>query len=297
MIITACFCCLLWGSAHTCIKVGYQMFSITSDNTAGQILFAGTRFFLAGVMVILASVIPNRKLMLPSRATAGPILTLALFQTIIQYVFFYFGLARASAARSSVISGTTSFVSIIIAVAIFRSEKLTFRKVLACMLGFAGVLIMEMGGTGLDFGFSMIGEGFVMLSVFSSSFAANLLKEYSKVHDPVLLSGYQFMAGGAAMMIYGFAMGGRMISDSPYAPLLILYMAFISSAAYTFWGILLKYNPVSSVTIFTFVTPIIGVFISAIILNDIQAISIYTLVALALVCAGIILVSLQKDPH
>ena len=270
------------------------MFSITSDNSAGQILFAGTRFFVAGIMVILAASIPARRILIPSKSDIKPILILALFQTIIQYVFFYFGLARASAARSSVISGTTSFVSILMAVIIFRSEKLTARKVIACILGFAGVLIMELGGGGLEFGFSFIGEGFIMLSVLSSSFAANLIKEFGKEHDPVLLSGYQFMTGGAIMMIYAYVMGARLVSDSHFSFLLILYMAFISCAAYSLWSILLKYHPVSSVTIFSFITPLAGVFISAAVLGDKQAISINTLIALVLVCAGIIMVSLEK---
>ena len=270
------------------------MFSITSDNSEGQILFAGTRFFVAGIMVILAASIPARRILIPSKSDIKPILILALFQTIIQYVFFYFGLARASAARSSVISGTTSFVSILMAVIIFRSEKLTARKVIACILGFAGVLIMELGGGGLEFGFSFIGEGFIMLSVLSSSFAANLIKEFGKEHDPVLLSGYQFMTGGAIMMIYAYVMGARLVSDSHFSFLLILYMAFISCAAYSLWSILLKYHPVSSVTIFSFITPLAGVFISAAVLGDKQAISINTLIALVLVCAGIIMVSLEK---
>ena len=46
-------CCLLWGSAFPVVKIGYRMFSIASSDVGGQILFAGIRFFLAGVLVIL----------------------------------------------------------------------------------------------------------------------------------------------------------------------------------------------------------------------------------------------------
>lgn len=53
VITLALICCALWGSAFPCIKIGYQMFSIGGNDTASQILFAGIRFLLAGLMVIL----------------------------------------------------------------------------------------------------------------------------------------------------------------------------------------------------------------------------------------------------
>lgn len=49
----ALVCCLLWGSAFPCIKIGYQMMHIASDEVASQILYAGYRFTLAGILTIL----------------------------------------------------------------------------------------------------------------------------------------------------------------------------------------------------------------------------------------------------
>ena len=53
VILVAGICCLLWGSAFPCIKIGYRLFKIAGGDTASQILFAGIRFALAGTMVIL----------------------------------------------------------------------------------------------------------------------------------------------------------------------------------------------------------------------------------------------------
>lgn len=49
----ALVCCLLWGSAFPCIKIGYQMMYIASDEVASQILYAGYRFTLAGILTII----------------------------------------------------------------------------------------------------------------------------------------------------------------------------------------------------------------------------------------------------
>ena len=50
--ILACFCCLLWGSAFPCIKLGYQLFAIQSSDTASQILFAGIRFVQDAILYV-----------------------------------------------------------------------------------------------------------------------------------------------------------------------------------------------------------------------------------------------------
>ncbi len=50
----ALICCFLWGSAAPSIKIGYRLFDIAAADSMAQIVFAGMRFMLAGMMVILA---------------------------------------------------------------------------------------------------------------------------------------------------------------------------------------------------------------------------------------------------
>ena len=80
-------------------------------------------------------------------------MTLAVFQTILQYVFFYMGLAHTTGVKSSIINGANSFLVIIIASLIFHQEKLTGPKILGCIIGFAGVVLVNLGGAGLDMSF------------------------------------------------------------------------------------------------------------------------------------------------
>ena len=65
-----------------------------------------------------------------------------------------------------------------------------------------------------------------------------------------MLSGYQFIFGGIVMVILGLIMGGRITHVSVNAMLMLFYLACISAVAYSIWGILLKYNPVSKVATF-----------------------------------------------
>ena len=61
-----------------------------------------------------------------------------------------------------------------------------------------------------------------------------------------------------------------------------------------FFAMLLKANPVSKVAVFGFLNPICGVVISAIVLHEAGQINLRFLLALVLVCIGIITVNTEK---
>ena len=86
---------------------------------------------------------------------------------------------------------------------------MTAAKAIGCALGFGGVLLVNLGGGAGGLGFRLDGEGLVFLSTFASATSSNLCKRYSVDHDPVLLSGWQFVIGGVVMLAMGLAMGGR----------------------------------------------------------------------------------------
>ena len=110
----------------------------------------------------------------------------------------------------------------------------------------------------------------------------------------MVLSGYQFAAGGLVMVVWGLVGGGRIgvTQAGPAGIGMLCYLAFISAAAYTLWSLLLKYNPVSRVAVYGFMNPVFGVILSAWLLaeND-QAFGVKTAAALGLVCLGIYVVN------
>lgn len=297
----ALICCILWGSATPCIKGGYEFFSIGANDVASRILFAGVRFILAGILTIVFGSLGAKKMLLPKKTSWKHIFILCMFQTVIQYFFFYGGLAHTPGVKSSIIGATNVFAAILIAALIFRQEKLTFRKILGCALGFSGVVLLNTlgakDGAGLDASFHLNGEGFILLSTISYAFSSVFMKRFSKEDNPVMLSGWQFVFGGIIMAAAGAAFGGHMIiadGKAAGAITLLTYMALISAAAYSIWGLLLKYNHVSRVVIFGFLNPVFGVILSAIFLHEGGQTGLITILSLAMVCAGIIVVSRGK---
>ncbi len=288
--LLALFCCALWGSAFPVIKIGYRLFSIPSDDTAAQILFAGCRFTLAGIFAVLGGSAAGRRLLTPQKTSWGMVWKLSVFQTMLQYFLFYVGLANTTGVKASIIEGSNVFIAILIAALVFRMEKITWRKLAGCVLGFAGVVIINLGGSGMDLNFRLNGEGFILLSTVAYAISSVLSKRYSQKENPVTLSGYQFIVGGMVMILAGLAFGGRLRQISGAGIGVLIYLAFLSAAAYSVWSILLKYNPVSKVAVFGFSNPVFGVLLSALLLNEAdQAKGVTSLIALVLVSAGIFL--------
>ena len=155
--VGALICCAFWGSAFPCIKLGYQFFQIDSGDTAAQILFAGCRFALSGVLTILMGSVISRQFLFPKKQSLPLVLKLSLFQTILQYLLFYIGLAHTTGVKSSIIVGTNVFVSIVVASFVFHQEKMTVAKTFGCLIGFAGVVIVNLNGNGLDMNMSWLG--------------------------------------------------------------------------------------------------------------------------------------------
>lgn len=289
--IGAIFCCILWGSAFPCVKIGYKLFNIDTSSIPSLILFAGTRFSLAGLLVIIFGSIINKKVLLPKPRNLWRIGLLSLFQTSAQYTFFYIGLANTAGVKASVLNGLGVFFTILIACFVFRTEKFNVVKLLGCILGFGGVILINLGGN-FTFEFSVLGEGFVIFSGLSAAVSSGLVKIFSKHENTATLCGYQFLFGGIILIVIGLSFGGTFKANGAGAAFMLLYLGFLSACAFTLQGFLLKYNPVSKVAVFKSTNPIFGAVFSALILGEKdQLLSYFTLLALVLVCSGIFIIN------
>ena len=289
----ATFCCALWGSANPGIKIGYEHILPTAEmnNFAGKMLFAGLRFAFAGLFTIIIYSIARRRLIYPKLRNVGKVLGVSAFQTVLQYIFFFCGLAHTTAVKSTILSGTSAFFAVIISCLVVRLEKITVKKIVACILGFSGVIILNLD-SGFNLEMSLTGEWFILFSAIASAMASVLMKSFTKHEEPVILSGYQFFIGGVVMILIGVVGGGKIKLDTFACWGWLVYLAALSAAAYAIWGTLLKYNPVSKVTIYSFMIPVCGVIISRIMIptETINSVPLL-LAALALVPLGIFLIN------
>ena len=296
VFVLATLCCLLWGSAYPAIKGGYAMLGIGKTDIASQVLFAGWRFTLAGAGLLIFAATVRRPVLAQGVRYAGQLTLLGLTQTAIQYVFFYVGLAHATGVKSSIMNATGVFFSVALAHFIYADDRMSSRKALGCLIGFLGVIVVNVGGKnelGLDF--TLMGEGFVVIAAFVLAAASIYGKRLSQSLDPMVMTGWQLLVGGVLLTVSGTAFGGHIDHLDFQSGALLTYLVVLSSVAFAIWSLLLKHNPVGLIAAFNFLVPVFGVGLSAAFLGE----SIWhwkNLAALVLVCAGIWLVTRAPKP-
>ncbi|HHU07669.1 MAG TPA: DMT family transporter [Clostridiaceae bacterium] len=290
-IPAAIICTMFWGSGAPTIKLGYTYFHLKSDDVFSILLFAGVRFFGAGWITLAISRLLMGKLPRYYMKMIKPTMVMALIQTVLQYFFFYLGLTIVSGAAGVLLSSTGTFFAVIIAVFI-GMEAMTGRKFAGIIFGLIGVIVFNLSPD-LELTFRWNGELFILLTAICYALHNVLVKHYSKEHEPVALTGFQFILGGVVLCLIGIAGGGSLIWPGFAKSLILLYLMFQVAVAYALWSLLLKRYDTSRVVIFNALTPIFGAVFSWLILGD----DIWrwnTLVALLLVVLGISLINWKR---
>lgn len=297
VFLLATFCCLLWGSSYPAIKGGYALFGIATDDTASKLVFAGWRFALAGVALLAFAAASGKRVGGWPARTLGQFALLGLVQTALQYWFFYIGLAHTTGVKSSIMNATGTFFSVLLAHWIYANDRLSYGKAIGCAVGFAGVMVVNLGaglGGVLALDFSLLGEGFVVIAAAVLAGASIYGKRISQGVDPIVMTGWQLAIGGAALLALGYAWGGQLTRFTPASTALLAYMVLLSSLAISLWSLLLKHNRVSLVTAFNFMVPVFGALLSALFLHE-SIVEWRNAIALLLVCVGIWLVT--REPR
>ena len=116
------------------------------------------------------------------------------------------GLANTSGVKGTILSGTSAFFFAADA-SLISNRKIDAREIIGCISGFAGIIFVNLNG--LDFTMNFTGDCFVLFSAVALGFSSVLMKKYSKDENPVVISGYQFIMGGIAMVLIGIVFGVR----------------------------------------------------------------------------------------
>jgi drug/metabolite transporter (DMT)-like permease len=291
IVISATGSTFLWGSAFPFIKLSYESLHIQPEEIGEQMIFAGYRFFLAGLLILVFFSL-LKKNMLFQKKTFLPVVKIGLFQTFFQYVLFYIGLSYSSGIQGSIIAGTTSFFQIILAHFMYKNDRMNAIKTVGLMLGFAGVIFANLpkGELTIDFGW---GEVLLMLAMLSGAFGNILARNGSREMEVGYLTAYQMVFGSLGLLLVGSFTSKLFPFDFTAEALwMLLYLAFLSAAGFILWNNVMKYNQVGIVSLYMFLVPVFGVILSSFLLGE--EVYFLVLVGLMLVVTGIVIVNRPK---
>jgi len=262
-----------WGWAFPLVKLGFAEYGITQDMTASKMLFAGLRFGLAGIIILLIAATTGRSFSYKSTAPKGSfsnalfLLLFALMNTTLHYACFYIGLSYSQGARAAILNSMSVFTLVILACIFFKSDKMTYRKMLGCVVGFAGILTLNMGNQESG-AFTLLGDGLIILNALCGAFAGLLTRGVNKRIDVFVGTGYSLAVGGALLIIPSLLMGATLPQITLWGVCILALLVGISTIGFALYNKLLTCNPIGKVAIWNSLIPVVGALTSCICLHE-----------------------------
>ena len=288
--LLAILCALGWSLAYPFIKLGYGELQIDSADLGSKILFAGIRFFAAGLLVLAFSALQKRKLAVTRKEV--PWLTLfALVNTALHYLFSYIGLSYIPSARSTILDSMGSFFLIILSGLYLEDDTFSVKKIAGCLLGFCGILTISITPRGgLFSGISFLGDGMILLNACCAAGGGILTRFISKKMDMMTATGYGMSAGGLMLLLVGLMVGVRQPWNlSLWGVTILFVLVLISAVCFGIYNMLLANHPISKVAIYNSLIPVFGVMFSSLLLRE--PFSWQYILAAGLTAAGVYVVN------
>ena len=267
VVVFALSAAMAWGWAYPLIKLGFAEFQITQLMTGSKMLFAGIRFILAGLIVLAIAAVSRRRFVVAGGGSWLYVMLFALLNTGLHYYFFYVGLSYSDGARAAILNSLGTFMLVLLACVFFKSDKLTVNKIAGCVLGFAGIMALNIGGA-QGGGFTFMGDGMIILNALCSAFAGLMTRGLGKRVDVFVGTGYSLALGGVMLVVPGLILGGTLPAVTVIGVVILLLLVCISALGFTLYNKLLTCNPVGKVAIFNSLIPVVGAVTSCMCLGE-----------------------------
>ena len=292
VVIFALTAAIAWGWAYPLIKLGFEEFGITPQMTGSKMLFAGIRFMISGLIILAIAWNTKKNFQVKRSSDWWYILLFALLNTTIHYACFYIGLSHSDGARAAILNSLGVFMLVLLACLFFKTDKLNFRKIMGCIMGFSGILILNIGNTS-NIQFSWLGDGMIILNALCSSFAGLMTRGLGKRVDIFVGTGYSLAIGGGLLILPGLIMNGNLPHITGYGILILALLICISSLGFALYNKLLSCNPIGKVAIFNSLIPAVGAITSCWCLQE--PFYINYVFAIILLTGGIYIINKGKE--
>ncbi len=281
----------LWGSLYPAAKVAYKEYSIISP--ADIVFFIGIRFTVCGAVIFLFARAREggKANMAQAKSTLPLILLSGFFAIILNYAFTNIGLSMTDSGKTAIIKQIGALFYISFSFLFFKDDHPTRRKLIAAFVGFLGIIALNIDGSGISI---HLGDLLVLCASFCTMLGNVTSKKiFSRGVEPMLSTGISQFFGGVVMLTVGFLLGGRVHYTFDWSLLLMLYFIFASIVSYCLWYLIVSRGSLSGLFIIKFAEPLFACLFGALLLGE-DIFRWQYLVALVLICGGILLSSYKK---
>jgi len=212
----------------------------------------------------------------------------------VEFVFLYYGLLYTNASRAAILLYLSPFV-VAVGAHFFLKERLTVLKGIGLILAFLGIFLVFKGKPTAYNRLMLIGDLCEIMAAIFWGATTIYIKKYlaQKVH-PINTFLYQLAFSIPIMLIGTFLLEDTWVKGvtTPVVLSLFYQSVIVAFASYLTWFKLIHIYPVAQLSVFTFLTPIFGVFSSIIFMKE--QLTMGLLAGLVFVCIGIYCTNYQK---
>ena len=274
----------LWGSLFPCVKIGYAAFNINANSVANILMFAAMRFALCGTLVCIFCFLRKKAMPIPSAKSALNIVWIGIFAIVFHYACTYIGLSMTDSSKTALLKQAGALIYICFSFLFFKDEKFSIFKIIGAIIGFCGIMAINMSSSKITFSFGDI----LILCASLCTVVSNIISRRSTQSSSALwITGISQLFGGLILFIVSLLLGGVLPQFTVKGALVFTYICAASITAYTLWYHILKTNELSKLFIIKFAEPLFACVFGAILLGE-NIFRLQYLAAFLLISAGIL---------
>ncbi len=272
---------LFWGSSFLATRIGVQQLP--------PLLFGGTRFVIAGSIMLLIAFYKGDRL-LPARSEWHGLAVPALFGFIIANGTGVWSMQTVASNQAALLNMSAPCFIMLLGAFGARGHRPTLRGMIGLLLGFTGTLLLlqpaASGATG-SLGPQLVIIGGCLAWAVSSVYMRNL----GPVLSVLSLIGWQMLLGGSGLLTLGLVAGeaGRWHWSWQGIGALLYLVVFASCFAHTAYAWLAPRTTPTSLSTYAYVNPVIATVLGWLILDE-HLVSIQ-ITGMAVALMGVVLIT------
>lgn len=280
------FICMLFGANAVAIKISLEGLGVFTT--------AGIRFGIASVAIFLWARITGRSFEIKKEQILQLFVISIVFT--VQLSLFYLGLSKSNASRGTLLVNFQPFFTLFLAHFFIPGDRITKRKIMGILLGFAGVAFVFLEKKGVASNFE-VGDVMILAAAFLWSCNAVYTKRIISAFKPFQIALFPMIFSVPFFFLEGVLWDHHMIAfiDSKIIGAMVYQSLVTASFGFVVWNSLLQRYGAVALHSFIFIMPITGVLLGGLILGE--PITINILIAMLLIVAGILVTHIkQKKP-
>jgi drug/metabolite transporter (DMT)-like permease len=274
---------MLFGANAVAIKISLEGLGVFTT--------AGIRFGIASVAIFLWARFTGRSFEIKTEQVFQLIVIAIIFTA--QLSLFYLGLSKSNASRGTLLVNFQPFFTLFLAHFFIPDDRITKRKIMGILLGFAGVAFVFLEKKGVTSEFNT-GDVLILTAAFLWACNAVYTKRIISAFKPFQIALFPMMFSVPFFFLEGVLWDHHMIAFIDFKIIGAMAYQSLVTASFGFvvWNSLLQRYGAVALHSFIFIMPITGVVLGGLVLGE--PITVNILIALVLIVAGILIIHYRQ---